>query len=71
VVGSYLEPRIAGNALSLSPTLVLFAVFLGAFIWGLFGAFIGVPIAIAIVAFCEQHPSTRWLSDILGAPPKA
>jgi AI-2 transport protein TqsA len=71
VVGSYLEPRIAGNALSLSPTLVLFAVFLGAFIWGLFGAFIGVPIAIAVVAFCELHPSTRWISDILGAPPKA
>jgi len=71
VVGSYLEPRIAGNALSLSPTLVLFAVFLGAFIWGLFGAFIGVPIAIAIVAFCEQHSSTRWLAEILGSPPKA
>lgn len=71
VIGSYIEPRIAGNALSLSPTLVLFAVFLGAFIWGLFGAFIGVPIAIAILAFCELHPSTRWISDILGAPPKA
>ncbi len=71
VIGSYLEPRIAGNALSLSPTLVLFAVFLGAFIWGLFGAFIGVPIAIAIVAFCEQHASTRWLAEMLGAPPEA
>jgi predicted PurR-regulated permease PerM len=57
--------------MSLSPTLVLFAVFLGAFIWGLFGAFIGVPIAIAIVAFCEQHHSTRWLAEILGSPPKA
>ncbi|MBL8908333.1 MAG: AI-2E family transporter [Rhizobiales bacterium] len=71
VIGSYLEPRIAGNALSLSPTLVLFAVFLGAFIWGLFGAFIGVPIAIAIIAFCEQHSSTRWIAEILGAPPEA
>jgi len=71
VIGSYLEPRIAGDALSLSPTLVLFAVFLGAFIWGLFGAFIGVPIAIAILAFCELHSSTRWLADVLGAPPKA
>jgi len=70
VVGSYIEPRVAGNVLSLSPTLVLFAVFLGAFIWGLFGAFIGVPIAIALVAFCEQHPSSRWVADLLGAPPE-
>ena len=27
LVGSYLKPRIAGNAVSLSPFLVLFAVF--------------------------------------------
>jgi AI-2E family transporter len=35
VVGSYLEPRIAGGALSLSPFLVLFAVFFWAFLWGI------------------------------------
>ena len=71
VVGNYVEPRVSGTVLSLSPALVVFAVFLGAFIWGLFGAFIGVPIAIAIVAFCEQHASTRWIAEILGAPPEA
>jgi predicted PurR-regulated permease PerM len=47
LIGSYLEPRIAGAALSLSPFLVLFAVFFWAFLWGLPGAFIGVPIVIA------------------------
>jgi AI-2 transport protein TqsA len=70
VVGSYIEPRVSGSMLSMSPTLVLFAVFFGAFLWGLFGAFIGVPITIAILTYCDQHPSTRWLSDLLGAPPK-
>ena len=45
-IGSYVEPRVAGKALSLSPFLVLFSVFLWMFLWGLFGAFIGVPIAI-------------------------
>jgi len=61
VVGSYLEPRIAGSALSLSPFLVLFASFL----WGVSGAFIGVPIVIAILAVCEQYPASRWVSDVL------
>ena len=37
-------------------------------LWGLFGAFIGVPIVIAIVTFCAHHPSTRWVADLLGGP---
>jgi AI-2 transport protein TqsA len=66
VVGSYVEPRVAGSALSMSPTVVVFAIFLWTYLWGLFGAFIGVPIAIAIITFCSQHPSSRWVSDLLG-----
>jgi predicted PurR-regulated permease PerM len=30
------------------------------------GAFIGVPIVIAIISLCEQHPSSRWVSDLFG-----
>ena len=67
-IGSYVEPRVAGRALAMSPFLVLFSVFLWMFIWGLFGAFIGVPIAIAILTFCAQSPSTRWVTELLGAP---
>jgi predicted PurR-regulated permease PerM len=68
LVGSYVEPRVAGSVLSISPFLVLFSVFLWTFLWGLFGAFIGVPITIAILTFCAQHPSSRWLADLLGGP---
>jgi predicted PurR-regulated permease PerM len=66
LVGSYLEPRIAGSALSLSPFAVLFTVFFWTFLWGISGALIGVPIVIAIVTLCEQHQSSRWIADILG-----
>jgi AI-2 transport protein TqsA len=67
VVGSYIEPRVSGRALAISPFVVLFAVFFWTFVWGLFGAFIGVPITIALLTFCAQHPSSRWLADLLGA----
>jgi AI-2 transport protein TqsA len=70
VIGSYFEPRVSGNALALSPVVVLFSVFLWAFLWGIFGAFIGVPITIAVVAFCARDPSSRWLAELLGAPPR-
>jgi predicted PurR-regulated permease PerM len=68
VVGSYVEPRVSGAVLAMSPTVVLLAVFLWTYLWGLFGAFIGVPIVIAIVTFCAYHPSSRWVADLLGGP---
>jgi predicted PurR-regulated permease PerM len=66
VVGSYIEPRVAGNMLSISPLVVLFAIFFWTFLWGIFGTFIGVPIALAVLTFCAQHSSSRWLADLLG-----
>jgi len=72
VVGSYIEPRVAGHMLSMSPLVVLFAIFFWTFLWGILGTFIGVPIALAILAFCDQHPASRWIADLLGgsAPTK-
>ena len=67
VIGSYIEPRVAGKKLAISPFVVLFSVFLWTFLWGLFGAFIGVPIAIAALTFCAQSRSARWLAVLLGA----
>jgi AI-2 transport protein TqsA len=69
LAGSYLEPRIAGRFLSISPFVVLFAVLFWSFLWGIAGAFIGVPIVIATLTFCKQHPSSRWLAEMLGGPP--
>jgi predicted PurR-regulated permease PerM len=67
VVGSYVEPRVAGNALAISPVVVLFSVFFWSYLWGVFGAFIGVPITIALLTFCALHPSTLWLAEIFGS----
>jgi predicted PurR-regulated permease PerM len=65
IIGSYLEPRMAGVALSISPFIVLLAVFFWSFLWGVAGAFIGVPIVIAFLAVCNEHESTRWIALLL------
>jgi AI-2 transport protein TqsA len=70
VIGSYIEPRVSGSVLAVSPLVVLFATFLWTYLWGLFGTFIGVPITLAILAFCGQHPSSRWLANLLGERPR-
>jgi predicted PurR-regulated permease PerM len=67
--GSYLEPRIAGKAVAISPTVVLFAVFFWAFLWGLAGAFIGVPVMIAALTACAHSSSARWIADLLSGEP--
>lgn len=70
LIGSYLEPRLTGQQLAVSPFTVLVAVFLGAFLWGIPGAFIGVPALIAGLTICEQFPGTRWIAALLsGRPP--
>lgn len=64
LIGSYLEPRVAGATLSVSPFMVLFAVFFWMFLWGIPGAFIGVPIMVAALTICEQSSSTRWVAEL-------
>lgn len=66
-IGSWLEPRVAGAAVSLSPFLVLLSVFAWAFLWGIPGAFIGVPIVIALATLCAHYPAASWLAELISA----
>jgi predicted PurR-regulated permease PerM len=68
IIGSYLEPRFSGSALAISPFIVVLSVFLWTFLWGIPGAFIGVPVTIAMLSACELNPSTRWLATLLSGP---
>jgi len=69
VVGNWVEPRVSGSALSVSPTVVLFSVFFWTWMWGLFGTFIGVPVTIALLSFAAEHPATRWIATVFGGGP--
>jgi predicted PurR-regulated permease PerM len=64
-IGSYLEPLLAGASLAISPFVVLFAVFFWTLLWGIPGAFIGVPLTIALLTICGQYASTQWLPALL------
>jgi AI-2 transport protein TqsA len=70
VIGNYIEPRAAGAALSISPLVVVFAVFFWGLLWGIPRALIGVPVMLTIIAICAEFPSSRWVATLLsGAPP--
>ena len=65
VIGSYLEPMLTGTALSISPFVMLFAFLIWDFLWGMPGAFIGLPVTIALFTIWEQNPSTRWIANLM------
>ena len=50
-----LTPRISQRTMEVNPAIALAAVFLGAAIWGPIGAFIGVPIAAAVVSIIQTY----------------
>jgi len=66
VIGSVIEPRLTGKTISLSPFATLFSVFAWGSLWGVFGAFIGVPITIVALTFCAQYSATSWFAEIFG-----
>jgi AI-2 transport protein TqsA len=65
VIGSLIEPVFSGSALAISPPVVVFAIVLWSFLWGVPGTFIGVPLAIAFLTLCEQFPTSRWIATML------
>lgn len=65
LIGSYLEPRLAGATLYMSPFVILLTIFFWSFLWGISGAFLGVPIMIAFLTICEEHEATRWIAHLL------
>ena len=69
-IGNYLEPLVAGAALSVSPLAVVFAVFFFGFLWGMPGAFLGVPVLIAVVTLCAHYPSTSGIATLLSGAPR-
>jgi predicted PurR-regulated permease PerM len=65
VVGNYLAPRLEGNALFLSPWVVLMSLIFWGWLWGAAGALIGIPLTVSIVVACDNIPSLQPLARVL------
>lgn len=65
VLGNWIDPLVQGKYLQLSPLVVLLSVVFWGFIWGVAGAFIGVPLTIVIVLVCREFEHTRFIAVML------
>ena len=71
VLGNYLDPKILGKELNLSPLVIVVSVVVWAGIWGVAGAFLAVPITSALQIILLSDDRTRPIAILLsGSPPK-
>jgi predicted PurR-regulated permease PerM len=59
------EPRLMGKEHRLSPLLVLFSLFFWAWLWGLPGMILAVPLLTAARILFENVPSLRFLATMM------
>ena len=65
IVGNFLEPRLLGKSLNLSTLVILFALALWGYIWGILGMFLSVPITVMMMIIFAHFDSTRPLAVLL------
>lgn len=65
IVGNFLEPRLLGQSLNLSPLVILFALGLWGAIWGILGMFLSVPITVMMMIVFAHFDSTRPIAILL------
>jgi predicted PurR-regulated permease PerM len=65
VVDNYVEPRLTGHRLGLSPLLVLLALAFWAWLWGVVGMILAVPLTVIGKIILENIRETRPLATLI------
>jgi predicted PurR-regulated permease PerM len=60
VLGNYVDPKIEGRRMSVSPLVVLLSIVFWAWVWGPFGALLGVPITVTLTILARHFGGMRW-----------
>ncbi len=68
-IGSYVDPRMQGKNLKLSPFVVLLSIVFWGWMWGVVGALVGVPMTVGALALCRNFERTKWVSVLLADLP--
>jgi len=65
MVGNFLEPKLMGNTLNLSPFVVMLSLTLWGSIWGIAGMFLSVPITVILLIIFAHFEKTRPIAVLL------
>lgn len=65
-IGNFLEPRVMGRRLGLSPFVVILSLIFWGYVWGPGGMLVGVPLTVIAKLLLETSPQTHWIAVLLG-----
>lgn len=68
--GNYLEPKMLGRSVNLSPFVVLVALSIWTALWGLPGAILAIPMTAAVVSVLAEIPSAKPFAIMLSGDGK-
>jgi len=67
ILGDFLEPKIMGKGLGLSPLLVFFSLLFWGWLWGIPGMILSVPLTAVIKIVCQNVPALRPVAVLMGS----
>jgi predicted PurR-regulated permease PerM len=67
IEGGIITPLIVGRRLAINTVAILIALALWAWLWGIVGALIAVPLLVAIKAFCDHFEGLGAWGEFLSA----
>ncbi len=67
IMGNFVDPRLLGSRLNLSPFIILVSLIFWGWLWGIVGAFLSVPITVVIKIICDNVPYLRPIGIFMGS----
>lgn len=65
IVGNYIDPKLTGSSLNVSPLVVLIGLAFWGAIWGIIGMILSVPITVMMIIIFSEFPSTKGIAILL------
>lgn len=70
-LGNFIEPKILGRELNLSPLVIIISVVVWAGLWGVVGTFLAVPLTSSLQIILASREQTRPIAMLMSiGPPK-
>lgn len=65
IVGNYIDPKLTGSSLNVSPLVVLIGLAFWGAIWGIIGMILSVPITVIMIIILSEFPQTQGIAVLL------
>ncbi len=65
LIGSWIEPRMAGHRLDVSPLLIVLSLAFWSFVWGVVGAILAVPMLVIVKIVLDNIAETRPIATLI------